>query len=656
LSGIAGPPRDPGTDVGRIERARFDLTRWRRFRAIAGPFWRSEERWRAGVLAALLAVLLLGQTAFNLRFVEQSGELTSALAAHDEARFWSAIRFTLGLLAFAVPVWALYYWTRDTLGLHWRRWLTHRFLDAYLGNRAYYALDARGEIDNPDQRIAEDVASFTQQSLYFLMVAAGAAIQLAAFVALLWSISRELVWFLVGYAVLGTAVTMLVFGRPLVGLNFRQLKREADFRFGLVRIRENAEPIAFSHGEADEARRAKGRFEPVFSNSRRLLRTQFGLNLFQYAFSFLTLVLPSAIIAHRVLSGELEVGHAVQAGGAFTAILAALTVVVDHFEGLSRLSAGVDRLYGFATLLDGHADGRAGAVTRVAPLVSGGPGRHAGGGGAPNAPDAPARPEAFAPPGARAPSGVSAHPGVSTTPGAPAATAPVSSIAADARIDTVAAPTLALHRLTVCTPDGLRTLALEVSLRVEPGEGLLIVGGSGGGKSSLLRAIAGLWTRGAGRIERPAADELVFLPQQPYMALGPLRDQLLYPNRDRTVGDARLIALLERVNLGGLVQRLGGLDADHDWAKVLSVGEQQRLAFARVLLAEPRYAMLDEATSALDAANEVNLYRQLAASRSTPVSVSHRPGVLPFHTRVLELPGDGSWRLLPAQGYRFGGE
>ena len=630
MSGIGGAPRDPGTDSGRIERARFDLARWRRFRAIAGPFWRSEERWRAGVLAAMLVVLLLGQTAFNLSFVEQSGELTSALAARDEARFWSAIRYTLGLLAFAVPVWALYYWTRDTLGLHWRRWLTHRFLDAYLGNRAYYALDARGEIDNPDQRIAEDVASFTQQSLYFLMVAAGAAIQLAAFVALLWSISHELVWFLVGYAVLGTAVTMLVFGRPLVGLNFRQLKREADFRFGLVRIRENAEPIAFSHGEADEARRAKGRFEPVFRNYRRLLRTQFGLNLFQYAFSFLTLVLPSAIIANRVLSGELEVGHAVQAGGAFTAILAALTVVVDHFEGLSRLSAGVDRLYGFARTLDGRADGRA----DVAPLV---------GGTAPRDADA-ARPGAAS----GAASGVGAASGAGAAGDADPAEA--------SRIDTVGAPHLALHRVTVRTPDGLRTLAVELSLRVEPGEGLLIVGGSGGGKSSLLRAIAGLWTNGAGRIERPSADELVFLPQHPYMALGPLRDQLLYPHRDRAVGDAELLRLLGRVNLGTLAQRLGGLDADHDWAKVLSIGEQQRLAFARVLLAEPRYAMLDEATSALDAANEVNLYRQLAATRSTPVSVSHRPGVLPFHAHVLELPGDGSWRLLPAQGYRFDGD
>ena len=600
-TGVVRLRADEPAETGRIEPLRFDTRRWRRFRAIAAPYWRSEERWRAGVLLALLTVLLLGQTAFNLEFVQLSGELTSALAARDADRFWTAIRTTVAVLAVAVPIYALYYYVRDTLGIHWRRWLTHRFLDAYLANRAYYAVGASGDIDNPDQRIAEDVGTFTQQSLYFAMVALGATIQLVAFVSLLWSISRPLVFFLLGYAAFGTAVTMLVFGRPLVGLNFRQLRREADFRFGLVRIRENAEPIAFSRGERDETEHARTLFGAVFRNFKRLIRAQFALNLFQYAFSLLTLVLPSAIIASRVLSGELEVGSAVQAGGAFTAILAALTVIVEHFEGLSRLSAGIDRLYGFARSLRPTS----------------------------------ARDEGAAP--------------------APADDAdPTASHARDApTIETVHAPRLAFAQLTLLTPNRARTLVVDLSLAVEPGEGLLIVGDSGGGKSSLLRAISGLWNAGRGRIERPSLDEMVFLPQTPYMTLGDLRRQLLYPDRTRDVSDAELRWILERVNLGTLAERVGGLDAVRDWGKLLSVGEQQRLAFARVLLAEPRYAMLDEATSALDAANEVNLYEQLATTRTTPVSVSHRAGVLAFHRQVLELPGDGSWRLVPATSYRM---
>jgi vitamin B12/bleomycin/antimicrobial peptide transport system ATP-binding/permease protein len=580
LPAIRPLPAGGGDDHARIESPRFDARRWRRFFAIAAPYWRSEERWQAGLLIVLLSALLIGQTGFNLQFVRQSGELTSALAARDPERYWSAIRWTVVLLVLAVPIWALYYYVRDTLGIRWRRWLTHRFVDAWLNDRAYYRLNAGAGIDNPDQRIAEDVATFTQQSLYFAMVALGAVIQLAAFVTLLWSISRPLVYFLVGYALFGTIVTARVFGRPLVGLNFRQLRREADFRFGLVRIREHAEPIAFSRGEADESQRLRLRFDAVFRNFRRLIRTQFGLNLFQYAFSFLTLVLPGAIIASSVLSGELEVGAAVQAGGAFAAILAAMTVVVDHFEGLSRLSAGVDRLYGFAQQLGAPADSAAGIVT-------------------------------------------------------------------------VEAQRLRLESVNVDTPDRGRRLVRKLSVTVEPGSGLLIVGGSGGGKSSLLRAIGGLWTAGDGRIERPPPDQVVFLPQHPYMPLGSLRDQVLYPERGRTLTDAELAALLERVNLGSILDRLGGPLAEHDWAKVLSTGEQQRLAFARVLLARPRYAMLDEATSALDAANEARLYGELASAGITPVSVSHRAALLAYHDQVLELPGDGSWRVLPARDYRF---
>ena len=462
MSAIRPATQGGAEDRARIESPRFDARRWRRFAAIAGPYWRSEERWQAGLLIALLSVLLIGQTGFNLQFVQQSGELTSALAARDPERYWSAIRRTVAILVFAVPIWALYYYVRDTLGIQWRRWLTHRFVDAWLADRAYYRLNASAGIDNPDQRIAEDVATFTQQSLYFAMVALGAAIQLAAFVTLLWSISRPLVYFLVGYALLGTVVTTRVFGRPLVGLNFRQLRREADFRFGLVRVREHAEPIAFSRGEADESQRLRLRFDAVYGNFRRLIRTQFGLNLFQYAFSFLTLVLPSAIIASSVLSGELEVGAAVQAGGAFAAILAAMTVVVDHFEGLSRLSAGVDRLYGFAQRLGAPADS-----------------------------GEPAPPAADPSPGAAAPAPAPGDPPLAPTPDP------------GPGILTVEAHRLSLDSVSVDTPDRGRRLVHGLSVTVEPGSGLLIVGGSGGGKSSLLRAIGGLWTAGEGRLERP---------------------------------------------------------------------------------------------------------------------------------------------------------
>ena len=557
----------------------------RQFWGIAIPYWRHEEKWKATGLLVLLVALLLGQTGFAVLFNEQTGEFTSALAAHDSERFWQAIRWCLALVAGAVPIYAFYYFVRDTLGNHWRRWLTHRFLVGYFRDRHFYELNARADIDNPDQRIAEDINTFTQRSLFFLLIFIGAALQLIAFSQVLWSIAHELVYFLVVYALAGTLLTVFVFGKPLIGLNFRQLQREADFRFSLVRVREKAEPIALYRGEPQERQQVWRRFTRAFDNFRQLIRNQLFLNLFQYGYSMLTIVLPSALIASRVLSGELEVGRAIQAAGAFAAVLSAISVVIENFEGLSRFAAGIDRLDTFFKLLSSPAD-------REAPQES--------------------------------------------------------------TIASVQDTRLALDRVTLQTPRRERTLIQNLSIDVLPGQGLLIVGASGSGKSSLLRALSGLWYAGSGTIFRPEAQDLLFLPQQPYMFLGTLRNQLLYPDLDRPATEAHLLDLLVRVNLPDLAQRFGGLDTEMDWEKVLSIGEQQRLACARVLLIQPRFAILDEATSALDTANEGNLYRQLARTSTTLISVGHRSTILQYHKQVLELTGDGQWRVHSAESYRFG--
>ncbi len=563
---------------------------WQRFLDIAAPYWRSEERWHARGLLALLVLLLLSQTAFAVLLNEQTGEFTSALAARDSNRFWQAIWLALGLLIGAVPTYACFYWVRDTLGIRWRRWLTHRFLQRYFDDHHYYALNAQASLDNPDQRIAEDINTFTQRSLFFLMILIGAAMQLTAFSSVLWDISRTLVYFLAIYAFAGTYITLRVFGKPLTGLNFRQLRREADLRFGLVRVREKAEAIALYRGEQQELQQVRHRFAAVYDNYRHLIKGQFFLNLFQYGYSMLTIVLPSAIIAERVLAGELEVGMAVRAAGAFTAVLAAISVIVDNFESLSRFAAGIERLDGFSRQLDGE----------------------------------PAEPTE-APP----------HP-------------------AAGRIESVEGLSgLKLEGVTLQTPGAERVLVRDLSLAVEPGSSLMVVGASGCGKSSLLRAIVGLWDSGSGKILRPHSKEMLFLPQQPYMLLGSLRSQLLYPQRERQVSDQLLLELLERVNLPDLARRSGGLDAVLDWEKTLSMGEQQRLAFARLLLSRPRYAILDEATSALDLANERQLYQQLTESDVTLISVGHRSTILNYHSQVLELCGDGSWRTHAAQTYRF---
>jgi len=350
-------------------------------------------------------------------------------------------------------------------------------------------------------------------------------------------------------------------------------------------VRENAESIAFYRGEDQEQKQVQRRFAKAFDNFNRLIRNQLALNLFQQAYNLLTLVIPSAIIASRVLSGELEVGRAVQAAGAFAAVLSAISLIVENFESLSRFAAGVDRLDTLARVLPGQSGGQ--------------------------------------------PQGKST-------------------------IRTMDAADITLAGVTLHTPNDDRILINNLSLTVKPGEGLMIVGESGSGKSSLLRAIAGLWRSGSGTIYRPPEDDILFLPQQPYMLLGTLRSQLLYPNHDLPVSDEELLDLLQQVNLPGLAARFGGLDVEMDWHKVLSVGEQQRLGFARLLLTRPLFAILDEATSALDSANEASLYRQLTATQTTLISVGHRSTILKYHKQVLELTGDSAWRSHQAESFSFG--
>ncbi|SFG67747.1 putative ATP-binding cassette transporter [Duganella sp. CF458] len=557
----------------------LSLAAWKQFVSVAKPYWLGNEKKTAWGLLVLLIVLMLAETQLAVMLNNQSGEMTSALAGRDGDRFWKSVRACLLILVFAVPIYAFYYYMRDMFANQWRRWLTGRFLDGYLQGRKYYALTAESEIDNPDQRISEDINTFTGRSIHFLLIFLGSIMQLVAFSAVLWSISHLLVGVLAVYALTGTVVALYVFGNPLIRLNFWQLRREADFRFGLMRLRENAESIAFYRGEAQERAFIDTKFDKVFHNFSRLIKKQRMLNLFQRTFSQLTLVLPGMILADGVLSGELEVGRAIQAAGAFTAVLGAVGVIVDNFESLSRFVAGTERLQTLSRLVLPAAEGEPLADSKSSRILM----------------------------------------------------RPGKQISVDA--------------LTVCPPQSERVLVKDLSFELAPGDALLITGDSGCGKSSLLRAIAGLWDTGSGLIHHPPLEDFFFLPQQPYLQHGTLRSQLIYPSVQTSLSDEQLLEILERVHLPDLVDRVGGLDAVQDWEKLLSVGEQQRLAFGRVLVHEPSIVILDEATSALDSGNEASLYKSLRETGATLISIAHRAAVRRHHTHVLRLTGDGGWDL-----------
>jgi putative ATP-binding cassette transporter len=567
---------------------RFNLKAFRQFWAIAKAYWFGDEKWKARGLLVLIGVLLLGYTGLSVVLNNKRGVLISALSAQDEARFWQTVLVFIGVLVAYAPLLAAYDYLQKRLGLEWRRWLTGRFVDDYFRDRAFYNIQQfQPELDNPDQRIAEDVRSFTQESLSLLLVVLSSVLQVVAFSGVLWGISKSLVGFLVLYAVLGTLVTVVIFGKPLVRLNFEQLKREANFRFSLVRIREHAEAIAFYRGEAEEASQVNQRFMAAFDNFKRLILWELNLNALTNAYEFIPFVLPAIVVAPAVFAGEIEVGKVSEAQGAFVRVFFSLNVVVARFQELTSFGAGINRLYGFAEALD-HAD--------IATLTA-----------------ADQDPEQTVPP----------------------------------TLTVEPAEHLALAGVNLQTPNYQRTLIEDLSLEVPPQTGLLIVGPSGCGKSSLLRAIAGLWQSGQGTLHRPPLDRILFLPQKPYMILGTLREQLLYPNTRQDLDDATLKSALKTVNLADLDERFGGFDAIEAWGDVLSLGEQQRLTFARILLNQPDFAILDEATSALDLANEAQLYDHLRHTGTTYISVGHRASLNQYHQTLLKLAEDHTWTLEP---------
>jgi len=243
---------------------RFNFRVFRRFWAIAKSYWFGDEKWKARGLLLLLVILLLGYTGLSVVLNNKRGVLISALSSKDEARFWETVLIFIGVLVAYAPLLGGYDYLQKRVGVEWRRWLTGRFVDDYFKDRSFYEIQQfKTDIDNPDQRIAEDVRNFTQESLAFVLVVASSVLQVIAFSGVLWGISKNLVGFLVLYALLGTLITVFIFGKPLVRLNFEQLKKEANFRFSLVRIRENAEAIAFYRGEARNRPRSRiGSWKP----------------------------------------------------------------------------------------------------------------------------------------------------------------------------------------------------------------------------------------------------------------------------------------------------------------------------------------------------------------------------------------------------------
>ncbi|MDS4070063.1 MAG: ABC transporter ATP-binding protein/permease [Candidatus Competibacter sp.] len=549
-------------------------------------YWTSEQRLSAWLL---LIVVLSGNFALvylTVRLNTWYREFYDALQNYDAAAFWAALA-TFGILATTyIAIAGARYVLRMWLRIRWRAWLTARYQGAWLRDKAFYRLKLLGvPVDNPDQRIADDLNSFTEQTMTLFFGLVNAVSTLLSFAVVLWNLSATLpltigdaqyqipgflFWGALIYAVVGTWLTHLI-GRRLIPLNFQQEKVEADYRFNLMRLRENLEAVALYGGEEVENERCRALFGRVIENFHRIIRTGFKVDMFNAGYSQISVIVPYLVVAPVYFSTRMPFGQLMQIGNAFGKVQDSLSFFIDAYQSIAAWRAVTLRLTQFTEAVDG-LDERVAAIARV-------------------------RREIAAQPATR-----------------------------DLEID---------------RPDGMALLrGLDLSL--ERGDSLLIAGVSGAGKSTLLRTLAGVWPYARGVVGLPDA-EVLFVPQRPYLPIGTLRDALLYPQR-AVLDDAVLRQTLCDVGLGRFAD---ALDTGEDWAQTLSGGEQQRVAFARILLRRPKWLFLDEASSALDEPSEQALYRLIRERlpETALASVGHRGTLRAFHDRQLRLDGQGGWQL-----------
>jgi putative ATP-binding cassette transporter len=409
-------------------------------------------------------------------------------------------------------------------------------------------------------------------------------VSLVTFVGILWAVSGPLsflmfghqivipgymVWFAVAYASVGSWLVWKA-GKPLIQQNYNQQHYEADFRFGLVRVREYSEPIALYEGEAQEKVHLESRFEKIRVNWWQIMKTTKRLNVASTFYAQFAIIFPMLVGAPRYFSGAITLGGLTQISSAFGQVQDALSWFVSAFTTLATWKASVNRLASF------HAS-----------IIN----------------------------------------------------AETQALNSNLSVSRAATSSIILNDVCLHLPtssNAPQQLIDHVNMEIEQGQRVLLSGPSGAGKSTLFRAIAGIWPYGSGTIEIPRQAHLLFLPQRIYLPIGTLRNAIAYPLAADQFSDLAMVKYLHQLKLEHLCEKLNDSE---NWGQRLSTGEQQRLAFIRLLLIKPDIVFLDEATSAVDEDMEELLYSLLVQElpKSSILSIAHRNSVAKFHTRNWQL-------------------
>jgi vitamin B12/bleomycin/antimicrobial peptide transport system ATP-binding/permease protein len=546
------------------------------------PYWFSEDRWPGRGLLALVIVLNLASVYVTVLLADWNRQFFNALQEKNYQAFLSLLGY-FGILAavfILIAAYALYF--NQMLQIRWRRWLTEQYYRNWLSHRAYYLLQLeKSKAENPEQRIQDDIGLVANLTLNLSIGLLNAVVTLASFLTMLWNLSGTLtfqalgttwsipgymLWVAIIYSAMGSLATHYT-GRSLININFDLQKYDADFRFRMIRIRENAESVALYGGESDEEKKLETSFGNIWRTWWRLMKTQKRLTFLTAGYGQMAVIFPILVAAPRYFSGAIGLGGLTQTGVAFGQVQSALSWFVDSYPNIAQWSASVNRLMGFGEELTAVKD-----LTVSQAVIS---------------------------------------------------------------LEPMAAPDLRVKELSVRLPDQ-RVILDGISFTIRPGDRLVVSGPSGSGKSSLFRALAGIWPYGSGKVFMPEGRRVLFLPQKPYLPLATLREVLSYPDQPGGHSDEEFRQALIDARLPQLINRL---DEDVNWSLELSGGEQQRVGFARVFLYRPEWLFMDEATSALDEPTEQALYALVGERlpKITLISVAHRAAVASFHRRRLTI-------------------
>jgi len=566
-------------------------------RRLAAPYFRSEEKWVGRGLLAAVITLMLADVGIDVMINWWNARFYNAL----QDRNWDG--FTRELTIFAMlagtsivlQVYQLY--LTQWLEIRWRRFMTERYLGGWLTSANHYRMQLLGDAaDNPDQRIAEDIRLFIENGLPLGIRLLRSVVTIFSFVAILWALSDEvpltlfgvvwpipgyLVWAALIYATIATVITHFI-GRPLVNLNFNRQRFEADFRFNLVRVRENSEQIALLRGEAAEQGRLLERFGAIVGNWYQIMSRTKKVSFFTVGAAQAAIIFPYIVVSPSYFAGHGQLGILTQTANAFDAVRGALSFFVDFYRELADWRAVVARLSGFEA-----AVAAAEAAATTPPVIR-------------------------------------VTPGIETSVHA--------------------------QSLDVRLPNRAPLITAE-DFAIAPGDRVLVTGPTGSGKSTLFRAIDGIWPFGSGLVSIPQNARLRMMPQRPYFPTGSLADAIAYPAPPDTFDVEAIRDVLTAVGLPAFGSRV---HENAHWNRMLSPGEQQRLAVARAILHAPDYLFLDEATASLDEPSETELYRLMEARlpRAAVVSIGHRSTLFAFHRRHVTVTRAGERSVIHESAIR----